>query len=131
MTLASDPTAPSVAVRRSIPSTLNTPSLDPMLMLDGRLGSLESQAVAAIADHAQATQTPTAKQLEQIAVFEQTAAVLQLVRAEDPGARRSGSAPAARQHRVRAPRAAFFEECCRIRPPPSSPASARTATAGS
>jgi cytochrome c peroxidase len=72
VSLASDPSARSVVVRRGIPSTLNTPALDPVLMYDGRLGSLESQAAAAIADHAQGTQTPTAKQLEHIAGFERT-----------------------------------------------------------
>jgi hypothetical protein len=72
VSLAADPAARSVVVRRGIPTTLNTPSLDPVLMSDGRLGSLESQARAAIADHAQATQLPTAKQLEHISVFERT-----------------------------------------------------------
>ena len=61
-----------MVVRRGIPSTLNTPSLDPVLMYDGRLGSLESQVAAAIRDHAQAKRLPTAKELEQIAVFERT-----------------------------------------------------------
>jgi hypothetical protein len=72
VSLASDSSARSVVFRRGIPSTINTPSLDPVLMYDGRHGSLESQALAAIADHAQATRTPTAKELEQIAVFERT-----------------------------------------------------------
>ncbi len=34
--LANDPAARSVVVRRGIPSTLNTPALDPVLMVDGR-----------------------------------------------------------------------------------------------
>jgi hypothetical protein len=72
VSLAADPSARSVVLRRGIPSTLNTPSLDPVLMYDGRQSSLESQAAAAIADHAQATRLPTAKELEQIAVFERT-----------------------------------------------------------
>jgi cytochrome c peroxidase len=72
VSLLADPSARSVMLRRGIPSTLNTPSLDPVLMYDGRHGSLESQARAAIADHGQATETPTAKALEQIAVFERT-----------------------------------------------------------
>jgi cytochrome c peroxidase len=72
VSLAADPAARSVVLRRGIPSTINTPSLDPILMVDGRFGSLEAQARGAIADHAQGKETPTAKQLEQIAVFERT-----------------------------------------------------------
>jgi hypothetical protein len=72
VSLAGDPAARSVVVRRGIPSTLNTPSLDPVLMYDGRHGSLELQAAGAIADHAQGTRLPTAKELEQITVFERT-----------------------------------------------------------
>jgi hypothetical protein len=72
VSLASDPSARSVVLRRGIPTTLNTPSLDPVLMFDGRQGSLETQAHSAIADHAQGTKRPTAKQLEQIAVFQRT-----------------------------------------------------------
>src|SRR6266513_1595315 len=36
VSLADDPTARSVILRRGIPSTHNTPALDPVLMLDGR-----------------------------------------------------------------------------------------------
>ena len=72
VSLADDPAARSVVVRRGIPSTLNVPSLDPVLMLDGRQPSLETQARGAIADHASGTRTPTAKELELIAVFERT-----------------------------------------------------------
>jgi cytochrome c peroxidase len=72
VSLADDPAARSVVVRRGIPTTLNTPSLDPVLMLDGRQPSLEAQARGAIADHARGTRTPTAKELELIAVFERT-----------------------------------------------------------
>lgn len=72
VSLANDPQARSVVVRRGIPSTINTPSLDPVLMYDGRQGSLELQASGAIADHAEGTRVPTAKELEQIAVFERT-----------------------------------------------------------
>jgi cytochrome c peroxidase len=72
VSLADDPAARSVIVRRGIPTTLNTPSLDPVLMLDGRQPSLEAQARGAIADHAKGMRTPTAKELELIAVFERT-----------------------------------------------------------
>ena len=53
VSLADDPSARSVVVRRGIPTTLNTPSLDPVLMLDGRQPSLEAQVRGAIVDHAQ------------------------------------------------------------------------------
>jgi cytochrome c peroxidase len=72
VSLADDPAARSVVLRRGIPSTLNTPALDPVLMLDGRQPDLMAQAAGAIADHAQATLTPTAAQLRQIAAFQQT-----------------------------------------------------------
>ncbi len=72
VSLADDPTARSVVVRRGISTTLNSPSLDPVLMLDGRQPSLEAQARGAILDHASGTRTPTAKELELIAVFERT-----------------------------------------------------------
>ena len=51
--LADDPTARTVVLRRGIPTTLNTPALDPVLMLDGRQPTLEMQATGAIQDHAQ------------------------------------------------------------------------------
>jgi len=70
--LADDLTATSVTVARGIPTTLNTPALDPVFMLDGRQPSLEAQAMGAIHDHAQATNFPTAAQLEQIKAFELT-----------------------------------------------------------
>lgn len=72
VSLADDPTARSVVVRRGIPSTLNTPSLDPVLMVDGRQPSLEAQVRGAVVDHASGTRPPTAKEQELIAVFERT-----------------------------------------------------------
>jgi hypothetical protein len=72
VSLANDPTARSVVVRRGIPSTLNTPALDPLLMLDGRQPNLIAQAQGAVADHAQAARQPSSKELELIAAFEQT-----------------------------------------------------------
>jgi cytochrome c peroxidase len=53
VTIADDPGARTVVVRRGIPTTLNTPALDPVLMLDGRQPDLESQAIGAVRDHAQ------------------------------------------------------------------------------
>jgi cytochrome c peroxidase len=72
VSLADEPTTRSVVVRRGIPSTLNGPSLDPVLMVDGRQPSLEAQARGAVVDHAGGTRMPTAKELEAIAVFERT-----------------------------------------------------------
>ncbi|MEO5728340.1 MAG: cytochrome c peroxidase, partial [Byssovorax sp.] len=70
--LADDPTATSVQLERSIPSTLNTPALDPVLMWDGRAPTLEAQALGAIQTHAQATETPSAGDLHKIAAYEKT-----------------------------------------------------------
>jgi cytochrome c peroxidase len=53
VTLADDPGARTVTLVRGIPSTLNTPALDPVLMVDGRQHDLESQAIGAVLDHAQ------------------------------------------------------------------------------
>lgn len=69
--LADDPTARTVTLRRGVASTLNTPALDPILMLDGRQPSLESQAAGAIVDHARG-QVPSPRALEAIAAFQQT-----------------------------------------------------------
>jgi cytochrome c peroxidase len=62
----------SVIVRRGIPTTLNTPALDPVLMLDGRQPSLELQAQGAILDHAQAPAFPALGDLEALRFFQQT-----------------------------------------------------------
>jgi cytochrome c peroxidase len=73
VTLADDPDADSAIVVRGIPTTLNTPALDKVLMYDGRQPNLQSQAAGAIHDHAQATEVPTARQLDRIAEFQETA----------------------------------------------------------
>jgi cytochrome c peroxidase len=70
--LAANLAATRMTVRRGIPTTLNTPALDPVLMLDGRQPNLQSQALGAIQDHAQATIMPTADELQSIAEFELT-----------------------------------------------------------
>jgi cytochrome c peroxidase len=72
VTLLNDPAARSVTLRRGIPTTLNTPALDPVLMLDGRRPNLTAQARAAISDHAQPTRLPSANELQKIADFERT-----------------------------------------------------------
>jgi cytochrome c peroxidase len=61
-----------VTLRRGIPTTLNTPALDPVLMYDGRQPDLPSQALGAIRDHAQPTKPPTAMELQKIGQFELT-----------------------------------------------------------
>ena len=72
VTLASDPSATEVVVRRGIPTTLNTPALDPVLMVDGRAANLPLQALGAVHDHTQNTIEPTANQLELLASFQKT-----------------------------------------------------------
>ena len=69
--LADDPTARTVVLRRGIPTTLNTPALDPVLMLDGRQPTLEAQATGAIQDHAQGA-VPSIADLQAIAAFQKT-----------------------------------------------------------
>ena len=72
VTMADDPAARSVVLRRGIPTTLNTPALDPVLMIDGRHPSLEAQAMGAIHDHAQAITFPTAADLKRLKEFQLT-----------------------------------------------------------
>lgn len=71
VSLADDPEARFVTLIRGIASTLNTPALDPVLMLDGRQPTLEDQAAGAIRDHAQAT-VPSSADLHAIAEFQKT-----------------------------------------------------------
>lgn len=72
VSLAGDPSARSVVVTRGIPTTLNTPALDPVLMLDGRQPNLEAQALGAMHDHAQAVSFPTTSQLQELVAFEKS-----------------------------------------------------------
>ena len=72
VTLVNDPTATSVVVRRGIPTTLDTPALDPVLMYDGRAPNLVEQARDAIHGHAQSTVEPTEQQLQLIAEHQKT-----------------------------------------------------------
>lgn len=89
--LADDPTARTVVLRRGIPTTLNTPALDSVLMVDGRQPSLEAQATGAIMDHAQGA-VPSLADLQAIAAFQKTNAFF-----TSPAIRRfaleSGAAP--------------------------------------
>ena len=70
--LLDDPSATSVVLARGVPSTVNTPALDPALMYDMRDPDLQDQAAGAIDRHAQATVPPTAEQLDAIAEFQRT-----------------------------------------------------------
>ncbi len=63
--------AREVLLRRGIPTTKNTPKLDPVLMYDGRAPNLQEQARDAIARHAQSTNVTT-QQLNDIADFQRT-----------------------------------------------------------
>jgi hypothetical protein len=71
VSLADDPAARTVTLSRGIASTLNTPALDPVLMLDGRVPTLEQQAAGAIQDHAQGV-VPSFASLRAIAEFQKT-----------------------------------------------------------
>jgi cytochrome c peroxidase len=70
--LADDPSATSVILARGVPSTVNTPALDPALMYDMRNPHLQDQALGAIERHAVATLAPTPQQLDAIADFQIT-----------------------------------------------------------
>ena len=70
VSLADDSSARSVVVRRGIPSTLNTPALDPVLMMDGREPNLVAQAKSAIRTHAQGATSPSDTDLDMIARFQ-------------------------------------------------------------
>lgn len=72
VTLGDDPAARSVVLRRGIPSTLNTPALEPVLMQDGRQPDLIAQARGAINDHAQPRRKPKKRELDLIAAFQHT-----------------------------------------------------------
>ena len=61
--------ARNVILPRGIPTTMNTPALDPVLMYDGREPNLQQQARNAIAGHAQSTNVSTS-QLDAIARFQ-------------------------------------------------------------
>jgi len=70
--IAEDPSATIVVLLRGIPTTVNTPALDPALMYDLRARTLADQALGAIHDHAQNAVEPTEEQLAPIADFQRT-----------------------------------------------------------
>jgi hypothetical protein len=63
--------AREVLLPRGIPTTFNTPKLDPVLMYDGRAPNLQEQARDAIERHAQSTNV-NSTQLNDIADFQKT-----------------------------------------------------------
>ena len=84
VSMADDPGATHVTVFRGIPSTRNTPALDPVLLHDGRAPTLQEQARGAIHDHYQNTSEPTTEQLDAIAEFQRTErALLRLACAQE------------------------------------------------
>ncbi len=72
VSMGDDPRARSVVLRRGTPTTLNTPALDPVLMVDGRDANLATQALHAVQAHYQATISPTQADLLGISQFEVT-----------------------------------------------------------
>jgi cytochrome c peroxidase len=70
--MGDDPRARSVILTRGIPTTLKTPALDPVLMLDGRDPDLPTQALHALQRHAQITRRIPRLDLFRIAGFEKT-----------------------------------------------------------
>jgi cytochrome c peroxidase len=69
---ADDPTATSVTLFRGTPTTINTPSLQPVFMYDGRDTTLEGQALGAVHAHAHNGFEPSPLQLQLIAEFQRT-----------------------------------------------------------
>lgn len=72
VSLADDPKARSAILKRGTPTTLNTPALDPVLMLDGRDPDLVVQAAGAIRGHYQNIRKLRQEELQRIADFEKT-----------------------------------------------------------
>ena len=74
VSLADDPGATHAIVFRGIPSTRNTPALDPVLNYDGRAPTLQEQALGAVRDHTEHSIEPTPEELDAIAEFQRTEA---------------------------------------------------------
>ncbi|HYH95204.1 cytochrome c peroxidase [Hyalangium sp.] len=74
VTLASDPTRRTLMLRRGIPSTIDAPSLDSVIMWDGREATLQTQARSALLGHAEVDPSwlPSEDGLNSIAQYEQT-----------------------------------------------------------
>ena len=108
--LADDPTARTVTLFRGIPTTLNTPALDPILMLDGRQPTLQRQAAGAIHDHAQVLVAPKEEDLDRIKEFQLTDAFFSSTALRDFA--RGGEAPSLPRGRTASERRGrrFFED---------------------
>jgi len=63
-------TARKVTLRRAVPTVFDMPRFDPVIMLDGREPTLQSQATHAIAGHAQGGRVPTAAEKNALVDFE-------------------------------------------------------------
>jgi cytochrome c peroxidase len=72
VSIADAPTATSVRLERSVPTTLDTPALDPVLMWDGRAEDLAEQAIGAVQTHAQGTELPSDANLVKLTTYERT-----------------------------------------------------------
>jgi len=72
VTLRNDPDATSVTFLRGVPTTMNTPALDAVLMYDRRDLSLQAQAMGAIRAHAESNDV-TDVELDLIAEFQRHA----------------------------------------------------------
>jgi len=68
--LEADPTATHIVLERGIPSTINAPAFDSVLMFDGREPDLESQALSAVLSHAEPDRLPQPIHLKMIASYE-------------------------------------------------------------
>lgn len=106
LSLADEPGATHVTVFRGIPSTRNTPALDPVLLHDGRAPTLQEQALGAIHDHNQNTVEPTIDELDAIAEFQRSDArffssdaLMKFARTGSPPELPRGRTPAERRGR--------------------------------
>ena len=70
MKLADDPTATSVLVWRAVPTVLNA-GLTAPFQAEGRLGTLPDQAVSAMREHSEVTDTPRDRVVQRLARFQQ------------------------------------------------------------
>jgi cytochrome c peroxidase len=69
--IAGKPWAKTAKFARGTPTTMDTPALDPVLMWDGRIDTLQDQAKGAITGHAEGN-APSIHDLNKIADFEES-----------------------------------------------------------
>jgi cytochrome c peroxidase len=72
LSMGDDPGATHVSVFRGIPTTRDTPALDPVLNHDGRAPTVQEQAREAVHGHYQNIFEPTAAELDAIAEFQRS-----------------------------------------------------------